>query len=173
MTSTARPSVVLVGAPGAGKSTVGALVADRLGVALRDTDAEIESRTGSTVADLFIDAGEAHFRALEQETVLDSLSTADGVLALGGGAVTSARVRGALAGHRTVFLDVGVAEAARRVGLATARPLLLGNVRGQLKALLDARRPLYQEVAWRTVATDGRSAAEVADEVVSLLVGAG
>jgi len=163
------PRVVLVGAPGAGKSTVGVLVADRLRVGFRDTDAEIESQTGSTVADIFVDAGETGFRTLEQETVLTSLSTADGVLALGGGAVTSPSVRDALVGHRTVFLDVGVAEAARRVGLGTARPLLLGNVRGQLKTLLDARRPVYQEVAWRTVATDGRNPAEVADEVVSLL----
>ena len=167
------PRLVLVGAPGAGKSTVGALVADRLGVGFRDTDAEIESRTGSSVADIFVDAGEAHFRALEQDVVLASLSTTDGVLALGGGAVTSARVRDALAGHRTVYLAVGVADAARRVGLATARPLLLGNVRAQLKALLDDRRPLYERVAWRTVVTDGRSPADVADEVVALLAGAG
>lgn len=161
--------VVLVGPPGAGKTTVGGLVADRLGTQLRDTDAVVEEQAGSCVADIFVDAGEEHFRRMEQAVVLTALADWPGVLALGGGAVGSVAVRSALGSRRTVFLDVGLAEAARRVGLATARPLLLGNVRGQLKSLMDARRPLYEEVAWRVVATDGRTPTAVADEVIGLL----
>lgn len=164
-----RPAVVLVGPPGAGKSTVGALLAERLGTQLCDSDAVVEAQAGARVADIFVDAGEQHFRKLEEAVVLAALDAWSGVLALGGGAVCSAAVRAALAGRRTVFLNVGLAEAARRVGLGAARPLLLGNVRGQLKALMDARRPWYEAVAWEVVPTDGRSAADVADDVLALL----
>ena len=164
-----RPAVVLVGPPGAGKTTVGALVASRLGAELCDTDTVVEAQAGARVADIFVDAGERRFRELEEAAVLAALDEWPGVLALGGGAVGSVAVRAALGSRRTVFLDVGLAEAARRVGFATARPLLLGNVRGRLKSLMDARRPLYEEVAWRVVATDGQSPAEVADAVTRLL----
>jgi shikimate kinase len=163
------PLVVLVGPPGAGKSTVGALLAERLGVTLRDTDADVEATTGTTIAELFVDHGEPHFRALEREAVAAALDEHEGVLALGGGAVTDPDTRQALRGHRVVFLDVGLAEAVRRVGLGASRPLLLGNVRGQLKSLLDQRRPAYQAVAWRTVDTDGRTPDDLADDIVDAL----
>ncbi|KHL12221.1 shikimate kinase [Mumia flava] len=163
------PRVVLVGPPGAGKSTVAALLGEAWGVAVRDTDADVEALTGTAIADLFVERGEAHFRDLEAGAVARALAEHDGVLALGGGAVMRPETREALAGHPVVFLDVGLAEAASRVGLTTSRPLLLGNVRSQMKALLDERRPVYTEVAAHVVPTDGRTPDEVAQAVLSLI----
>jgi shikimate kinase len=161
--------VVLVGPPGAGKSTVGALLADRLGVAHRDTDADVEARAGMPVAEIFVTEGEAYFRRLEAEAVEAALSGHDGVLALGGGAVLDDDTRARLRGHPVVFLDVGLADAARRIGLNRDRPLLLGNVRGQWVKLMEARRALYEEVAVVTVRTDGRTPDDIADEVLAAL----
>ncbi len=163
------PRLVLVGPPGAGKTTVGSLLADSWGVAFRDTDAEIEGQAGKPIRDIFVDDGEAAFRALEAAAVRAALARHEGVLALGGGAVTNADTRAALAEHRVVFLDVGLADAAARVGLGTTRPLLLGNVRTQLKNLLDARRPLYRQVATVSVATDGLTVDEVTAAVEQAL----
>jgi shikimate kinase len=163
------PLVVLVGPPGAGKTTVGGLLAERLGVGLRDTDADVEESTGATIPDLFVDHGEAYFRTLERQAVVTALTEHEGVLSLGGGAVLDAGTREALRGHRVVFLDVGLAEAVRRIGLGVSRPLLLGNVRAQLKALLDQRRPMYEAVAWRTVDTDGQTPEQIVDDIASAL----
>jgi shikimate kinase len=160
---------VLVGPPGAGKSTVGALLADRLGVPLRDTDEDVESSAGKSVADIFLDDGEQRFRELESGAVAAALSEHVGVVSLGGGAVLAESTRKLLADHRVVFLDVGLAEAASRVGLGSARPLLLGNVRAQLKALLDERRPLYREVAYVVIDTNTRTPKEVAEQVLAAL----
>jgi shikimate kinase len=163
------PRLVLVGPPGSGKTTVGRLVADRLGLPFRDTDTDVESATGSTVSALFIDRGEDAFRVLERDAVAAALQDYDGVLALGGGSVLDAATRSALSGHRVVLLDVGLSDAARRVGLNRDRPLLLGNVRAQLGALMAARAPLYAEVAVGTVATDGRTPDDVATDVIAWL----
>jgi shikimate kinase len=163
------PVVVLVGPPGAGKSTVGGLLAERLGVPLRDTDEDVEAGAGKSVADIFVDDGEQHFRDLESGSVAAALSEHDGVVSLGGGAVLAESTRKLLADHRVVFLDVGLAEAASRVGLGSARPLLLGNVRAQLKVLLDERRPLYREVAHVVIDTNSRTPEEVADQVLAAL----
>jgi shikimate kinase len=164
-----RPLVVLVGPPGAGKSTVARVLAEALGVAARDTDADIEAAEGRSISDLFIEAGEEHFRRLEAKATQAALHEHRGVLAVGGGAVLDAATRAALRPHRVVFLDVGLSEAARRVGLGVSRPLLLGNVRAQLKGLLDSRRPLYLEVADAMVATDHRSVEQVAEEVRAVI----
>ncbi len=160
---------MLVGPPGAGKSTVGQVLAARLGVAYRDTDADIEQATGMPIRDIFVEHGEPYFRKLEREAVAAAVAEHPGVLAVGGGAVMDEGSRALLRGRKVVFLDVGLAEAARRVGLNRDRPLLLGNVRAQLKQLMDARRPLYQEVATVTVLTDGRTPEEIADEVTEAL----
>lgn len=163
------PAVVLIGPPGAGKSTVAEMLGARLGLAVRDTDHDVEERTGSSIQDLFVQHGEAHFRQLEEQAVATALADHDGVLALGGGAVLSPLTRSRLAGHRVLFLDVGLAAAVRRVGLNGNRPLLLGNVRSQLKALMEQRRPLYAEVATCTVLTDDLDPAQVADAAIALL----
>ena len=158
---------MLVGAPGAGKSTVGRLLADRLDVGFRDTDDDVELIAGKSISDIFVDDGESAFRALEREAVAAALTIHDGVLAVGGGAVADAETRELLRGHRVVFLDVGLADAASRVGLNRDRPLLIGNPRAQLKRLLDERRPLYLQVATLTVDTAGRTPDEVVAEVVT------
>lgn len=160
------PVLVVVGPPGAGKSTVGALLASKLGGALRDTDSDVERAAGKPISEIFIDDGEAVFRELERTAVAAALDEHQGVVALGGGAVTDAATRERLRAHRVVFLDVGLADAASRVGLNRDRPLLIGNPRAQLKKLLDQRRPLYVEVATITVDTSGRTPDDVAAEVL-------
>lgn len=166
MTASAAPSVVLVGAPGSGKSTVGALLAARLAVPFRDVDSVIEARAGKPVAEIFADDGEATFRALEETTTAELLEQ-PGVLSLGGGAVLSAAIRRSLQGHSVVWLQVNAANAARRVGLNEARPLLLGNVRGTLIRLLAERTPLYAEVASTAVSTDDHDADAVVDTILA------
>jgi shikimate kinase len=165
------PAVVLVGPMGAGKSTVGALLASRLGVALRDTDADIAAAAGKSVQDIFVDEGEEHFRTVEASAVAAALAEHEGVVSLGGGAVLAEQTRALLDGHTVVYLRVGVADAVKRVGLGSGRPLLLGNVRGRIKALLEERAPIYESVATLVVDTDDRTAADVADEIAAALSG--
>ena len=161
--------VVLVGPMGAGKSTVARLLGQEWDVPVRDTDVDIEAAEGRSIADIFVDSGEEHFRALERAAVAQALAAHDGVLALGGGAVLDPDTRADLAGQDVVFLRVGLGDAVKRVGLGTSRPLLLGNVRGRIKALLDERTPIYESVARFTVDTDGRTPEDVAAEVARVL----
>lgn len=169
MSRPAGPRVVLVGPMGAGKTTVGRLLADAWGVTARDTDADVEAAEGRTVSDIFVEDGEEHFRALERAAVAEALAGHDGVLALGGGAVLDPTTREALAGHPVVFLRVGLGDAVKRVGLGTGRPLLLGNVRARIKTLLDERTAIYESVATLTVDTDGRTPEDVAEEIGKVL----
>ena len=164
------PAVVLVGPPGAGKSTVGRLLAARIGVDFTDVDDLIVARAGRSISEIFITDGEPVFRQLEEAEVAGALAGRHGVLALGGGAVLSQRSRSRIHGHRVVFLSVGMAEGVRRTGLSTARPLLAGvNPRATFAALLNARLPLYREVATVEVATDGRRPDEVAEDVLDAI----
>ena len=161
------PVVVLVGVPGAGKSTVGGELAQRLGVDFRDTDADVESSAGRSIADIFVESGEPEFRRLEADAVARSLGEHRGVLALGGGAVMDPATRALLAEHRVVWLRVGLAAASQRAGLGVARPVLLGNVRAQMKALMDARAPLYVEVATLVLDTDAMTPHEAVEAIIS------
>ncbi|MGE5830958.1 MAG: shikimate kinase, partial [Micromonosporaceae bacterium] len=131
-----RPVCVLVGPPGAGKSTVGELVAAALGRPFRDTDRDIEAAAGKPISAIFIDDGEDVFRALERAAVAEALGSFDGVLALGGGAVLAEPTRAALGGHTVVYLSVELGEAVNRVGLGAGRPLLAVNPRATLRHLL-------------------------------------
>nr|WP_127896564.1 3-dehydroquinate synthase [Streptomyces sp. S10(2018)] len=155
------PLIVLVGPMGVGKSTVGQLLAERLGTGYRDTDEDIVTDQGRAIAEIFVDEGEAAFRALEKEAVRTALAEHEGVLALGGGAILDADTRALLAGQRVVYLSMDVEEAVKRTGLNAARPLLAVNPRKQWRELMEARRHLYEEVATAVVATDGRTPEEV------------
>lgn len=160
--------VVLIGAPGSGKSAVGALLAERLGVAHHDVDTLIEEQQQTTIAEIFAERGEEAFRRLEVETTAAALRLR-GVLSLGGGAPLAEETRANLRGETVVWLRVSAPVAADRVGLNVARPLLLGNVRGRLMALLKERLPVYAATATHTVDTDGRTPVEVVAEVLALL----
>ncbi|MFC6088552.1 shikimate kinase [Saccharothrix lopnurensis] len=161
------PRFVVLGPPGAGKTTIGGLLAERTGLPFRDTDEDVVASAGKPISDIFTTDGEPVFRALEEQAVADALATHEGVLALGGGAVLSPVTRQRLAGHTVVFLNVGMAEGVRRTGLSSARPLLAGvSPRATFKALLDARLPLYREVATVEVVTDDLSPEQVVDAVL-------
>ena len=161
--------VVLVGPPGSGKSTVGAALAELLGLPLHDTDAAVEVAQGRTISDIFIEDGEPAFRALERAEVARALAEDDGVLALGGGAPVDPGTEQLLVGQTVVFLDVGIADASKRVGFDQSRPLLAVNPRASWVRLMNERRPVYERVATFRVDTAGRTPQDVAAEVAGLL----
>jgi shikimate kinase len=163
------PRVVLVGPMGVGKSTVGQLLAERLGVAYRDTDDDIVAAQDRTIAEIFVDEGEPAFRAIEKAAVLRALAEHDGVLALGGGAILDEDTRASLAGLDVVYLSMDVEEAVKRTGLNAARPLLAVNPRKQWRELMEARRHLYEGIATAVVATDGRTPEEVTEAALDAL----
>ena len=167
------PRLVLVGPPASGKTTVGTAVAQALGLPFRDTDRDVEAETGTSVADLFVEHGEPHFRALEQRAVVRALAEHPGVLALGGGAVMDPATRALLVAHGeaggvVVWLDVDLHSAAKRVGLSRDRPLLAVNPRAMLRTMLENRAPLYAEVATHQVPTGGREPGDVIADVAAI-----
>jgi shikimate kinase len=159
------PRVVLIGPMGAGKTTVAGLLAQAWGCEVRDTDQDVEAQEGRSVQEIFVELGEPYFRDRERAAVRAAVREHTGVLALGGGAVMDPGTREVLEGARVVFLNVGLADAAKRVGLGQGRPLLVGNVRSRIKAILSERLPVYAAVASYVAETDGRPAEEVAEEV--------
>jgi shikimate kinase len=171
------PLLVLVGPPASGKTTVGTAVAEVLGAPFRDTDVDIEDVAGTSVADLFVQYGEPHFRKLEEQAVARALAEHAGVLALGGGAVTSPETRELLVAHgraggTVVWLDVDLPSAAKRVGLSRDRPILGVNPRAMLRHMLELRAPLYAEVATATVPTGGREPGDVVADVAAVVYAA-
>jgi shikimate kinase len=168
------PALVLVGPPASGKTTVGTAVAEILAVPFRDTDADIEDVVGTSVAEIFVTSGEPHFRALEEQAVALALREHAGVLALGGGSVTSEATRALLVAHGraggvVVWLDVDLHSAAKRVGLSRDRPLLNVNPRAMLRTMLEQRAQLYAEVATHKVTTAGREPGDVITDVAALV----
>jgi shikimate kinase len=165
------PRVVIIGPPGAGKSTIGRRLARALGVSWHDTDAAVEAVAGQSISDIFVDHGEEHFRQLERAEVARCLAEHDGVVSLGGGAPMDPATQSALSGHTVVFLDVGIADAARRVGFDASRPLLMINPRASWTRMMHERRPTYERLATLRVDTAGRKPAAVVEEIVTFLEG--
>lgn len=159
------PAVVLIGPPGAGKTTVGRLVAAQLGVPFTDTDELIEAEQGTPISDIFVEYGESHFRTLEADAVARATARA-GVVAVGGGAPMTEATADLLESLPVAFLSVAIADAAGRIGFSGARPLLAVNPRATWTKMMGERRPTYQRLATWVVDTDGRSADEVAADVV-------
>ena len=162
-------TIVLVGVPGAGKTTVGKLLANNLGIDFFDSDQVIESRAGKSVSDIFTQDGEPAFRKLEHDVIVKLLDSNNVVLALGGGSLGNDETRAKVKDATTVWLVAGLAQAVDRVGMNRNRPLLLGNVRGQLADLMAAREPFYKEVAAIAVDTSKLIPSEVVTEIVSEL----
>lgn len=159
------PVAVLIGPPAAGKSAVGPLLAELLGTTFRDTDADITAAAGRAVSDIFIEQGEQAFRQLEREATARALREHPGVLALGSGAVLDPDIQHRLEGLPVIYLAVGFATIARRMGLDRPRVVIPGNPRGRLRAMLEERRPLYEQLATVTVETDDLDPDELAAEI--------
>lgn len=159
-------SIVLIGPPGAGKTTIGKALAKKMALEFIDTDQEIEKVSGKKIAEIFLEEGEQHFRAIEKREVLKALESENSVISLGGGAVLDGDVQERLREQDdVVFLDVSISNAAPRVGFNRERPLLLSNPRQQWILLMEKRRPIYENLAKITVNTDNRKANEVLAEL--------
>jgi shikimate kinase len=168
-----QPAAIMIGPPGAGKTTVGALVAGLLGLDFVDTDTVIEQAAGKPVSDIFVQDGEDAFRALERRAAAHLIGSHPGVLALGGGAILDPGTRELLAGRRVVYLETGFVSAVHRTGLDAPRPLLFGNPRTRMKTLLEERLPVYAGLAWLTVPTDDREPGDIAGEIAARLAPGG
>jgi len=159
--------IILIGPPGAGKSSIGKNLAKKLEQPFCDTDQLIEEQTGKSIAEIFIDSGEAQFREIEKAVVLQVLQDRTGVIALGGGSVLDDDVQAKLQRMSdVVYLDVSISNAAPRVGFNRDRPLLVGNPRQQWIALMEKRRPIYEKLAKITISTDNKKVNEVVSELM-------
>ncbi len=161
--------IVLVGFMGAGKTTIGHLLAAELALPFADSDEVIEQRAGRQIREIFAEDGETAFRALEHQVIADLLDGPDLVLALGGGAAEHSKTRVTLPAHpraQVVYLQVGYAQAQRRVGGDGGRPML---ARPDLAALYERRLAAYAEVATLTVATDDRLPTAICRDIVTQL----
>jgi shikimate kinase len=164
------PKAVLVGLPGSGKSTIGRRLARALGVDFLDSDAAIETKTGRSIADLFATDGEQEFRRIEEEVIRTALAEHDGVLALGGGAITSPGVRDVLVGHTVIYLEINAAEGIRRTSGNIVRPLLAGpDPAAKYRALMADRTPLYRRAATMRISTNRRNPGAVVRHIVARL----
>ena len=163
-------SIILIGPPGSGKSTIGRAISRKLSISFTDTDQLIEVRAGMSISQIFIDKGEPWFRDLEKEVLKEELSKLSGVLSLGGGAPLSEPAQEMLSKIEAsiIYLDVSLATAAPRVGFNRDRPLLLNNPRGAWQELMDKRRPIYEALATHVVKVDERAPKDIVDEIVRL-----
>ena len=165
------PRVILIGPMGSGKTTIGQLVASKLGIAFRDTDHVIEGRAGKSVSDIFLEDGEDEFRILEKKVLRDELLSDDTVLALGGGAPISVDAQSALRAIASpvIYLDISLATVAPRIGFNRDRPLLLHNPRGQWQTLMEARRPIYESIADGVIDVNDKSESEIVTLILEVL----
>ena len=163
-------SIILIGPPGSGKSTIGRALSRKLNISFTDTDDLIEVRAGTSISQIFIDKGEPWFRELEEAVLKEELARLDGVLSLGGGAPLSETAQELLRklDDAVVYLDVSLATAAPRVGFNRDRPLLLNNPRGAWQELMDKRRPIYEALATYVVKVDERAPKDIVAEIVRL-----
>lgn len=165
------PRIILIGPMGSGKTTIGQLVASKLGIAFRDTDHVIEERAGKSVSDIFLEDGEDEFRILEKKVLRDELLSDDTVLALGGGAPISVDAQSALRAIASpvIYLDISLATVAPRIGFNRDRPLLLHNPRGQWQTLMEARRPIYESIADSVIDVNDKSESEIVTLILEVL----
>ncbi len=164
------PPIILIGPPGAGKTSVGKALAKKLALNFLDSDKVVEEKSGKSISEIFITDGEPAFREMERAAVIDMIENQDGVIALGGGSVMDLEVsKRLLPMAHVVFLDVSISNAAPRVGFNRDRPLLLGNPRQQWIALMEKRRSTYEALAKARVSTDNKKPVEVVEEILKEL----
>lgn len=165
------PKVVLIGPPGSGKSSVGRALARITGLSHSDTDALIEAKANKKISEIFVEDGEPVFRTIEADVVAQALAEEAGVLSLGGGSVMHPATQEHLreCGALIVFLEVGIGQAAPRIGFNQDRPMLLINPRQTWLKLMEERLPIYQGLASVTFSTDSKKAQEVAEEIAEIL----